>query len=298
MRFVGPYITVCNYFNYSWTHVAEHLTEPDPTGGSQRTLLNQAGRQDNSVTSLGAAEPANGENVRSGTPQFLHSNNYSAAVDNEGNADCESGQRGYVERQNVYGDKRFKTVVDPHTPGQPGHHVHGPRAGPRRPDLHASARRARGPQDPAGARPVSRLSPFAAGLLALIVIAVGTYFGFTKSNPFADRFEFTAAFRSANDLKVKSPVRVAGVQVGKVTKIEPVKAGGPDGEGAIVTMEIDDKGLPLHEDARLKIRPRIFLEGNWFVEVQAGLAVVAGAEGGRRGSPCSRPPRRCSSASC
>jgi ABC-type transporter Mla subunit MlaD len=120
VRFVGPYITVCNYWNYSWTHVAEHLSEPDPTGGSQRTLLNQAGRQDNSVTSLGAAEPANGENVRSGTPQFLHSNNYSAAVDEQGNADCESGQRGYVERQNHYGDKRFKTVVDPHIPGNQG----------------------------------------------------------------------------------------------------------------------------------------------------------------------------------
>ena len=45
IRFVGPYVTVCNYFNYSWTHVAEHLTEADPTGGSQRTLLNQAGQQ-------------------------------------------------------------------------------------------------------------------------------------------------------------------------------------------------------------------------------------------------------------
>ena len=117
---------------------------------------------------------------------------------------------------------------------------------------------------------MSRLPSFAAGLIAIVVIAVGCYFGFTKSNPLADRFEFTAAFRSANDLKVKSPVRVAGVQVGKVTKVEPVKAGGTDGAGAIVTMEIDDKGLPLHEDAKLKIRPRIFLEGNWFVEVQAG----------------------------
>jgi len=59
-------------------------------------------------------------NVRSGTPQHLHSNNYSAAVDSQGNADCESGQRGYPERINHYGDKRFKTVVDPHLPGNQG----------------------------------------------------------------------------------------------------------------------------------------------------------------------------------
>jgi hypothetical protein len=121
VRFLGPYITVCNYWNYSWTNVAEHLTEPAPGGGSQRTLLNQASRQNNSVTSIGAVEPANGEGVApNGTPQFLHTNNYSAAVDNEGNADCESGQRGYLERQNFYGEKKFKTVVDPHIPGNQG----------------------------------------------------------------------------------------------------------------------------------------------------------------------------------
>ncbi len=120
VRFVGPYITVCNYFNYAWTHVAEHLTETDPTGGAQRTLLNQAGRQDNTVASLGAPEPANGQGVLSGTPQHLHSNNYSAAIDEQGNADCESGQRGYMERRNHYGDPKFKTVVDPSIPGNSG----------------------------------------------------------------------------------------------------------------------------------------------------------------------------------
>jgi len=35
-------------------------------------------------------------------------------------------------------------------------------------------------------------------------------------------------------------------------------------------MEIQDKGLPIHRDAQLKIRPRIFLEGNFFVDLQPG----------------------------
>jgi ABC-type transporter Mla subunit MlaD len=120
VRFVGPYITVCNYFNYSWTHVAEHLSEPDMTGGSQRTLLNQAGRQDNAVGSLGATEPANGQNVRSGTPQFLHTNNYTAAIDEKGNADCESGQRGYLEKVSHYWPEDQKLVTDPRIPGNQG----------------------------------------------------------------------------------------------------------------------------------------------------------------------------------
>ena len=38
----------------------------------------------------------------------------------------------------------------------------------------------------------------------------------------------------------------------------------------MVTMHIDDNGLPLHSDARLKIRPRIFLEGNYFVDLEPG----------------------------
>jgi virulence factor Mce-like protein len=130
VRYVGPYITVCNYFNYSWTHVAEHLAETDATGGSQRTLLNQGGNmtdnefpgQRTSVGSGGAITPANG-----GTPvpptapqQFLHSNNYSAAVDDNGNADCESGQRGYISKQSKYWPENYKIVVDPHLPGNSG----------------------------------------------------------------------------------------------------------------------------------------------------------------------------------
>ena len=126
LRFLGPYITVCNYFNYSWTNVAEHLSEPDPTGGSQRTLLNQAGQQVDpetgqrtGITTLGAPYPANG-GVSTSAQQFLHSNNYTAAVDRQGNADCESGQRGYVRRLNTYGPPEAQTVVDPHLPGNSG----------------------------------------------------------------------------------------------------------------------------------------------------------------------------------
>jgi hypothetical protein len=35
-------------------------------------------------------------------------------------------------------------------------------------------------------------------------------------------------------------------------------------------MNIDDRGLPLHADATAKIRPRIFLEGNFFVDLRQG----------------------------
>jgi hypothetical protein len=124
LRFVGPYVTVCNYFNYAVTHLGEHVTEPDPTGTSQRTLLNQAPRtqdpRDPSVGSIGAREPVNGEHVVSGSPMNLHTNVYSAAINRDGTADCESGQRGYLERVNAFGDPKYKTVIDPHIPGSQG----------------------------------------------------------------------------------------------------------------------------------------------------------------------------------
>ncbi len=117
------------------------------------------------------------------------------------------------------------------------------------------------------------MSPFAVGAIAIVLIAIGCYFGFTKANPFADNFEMKAAFKDVNDIKKGSPVRIAGVNVGKVTRIEGVDQQselGQKGAGAIVHMEIQDKGLPIHADATAKVRPRIFLEGNWFLDLSPG----------------------------
>ncbi len=99
------------------------------------------------------------------------------------------------------------------------------------------------------------------------MIAIFSYFGFTKANPFADPYEVSALFKNADDVKPKSPVRIAGIEVGKVTKVQPLEG---TETGARVTMEVKDNALPLHEDATLKVRPRIFLEGNKFVEMKPG----------------------------
>jgi phospholipid/cholesterol/gamma-HCH transport system substrate-binding protein len=112
----------------------------------------------------------------------------------------------------------------------------------------------------------SGASPFVVGLVVLIVACIGVFFGFTKHVPFTHGFRVHAVFESSNSIRKNSPVRIAGVNVGKVTKIEG-KAGT---DAAVVTMEINGKGLPIHKDATMKIRPRIFLEGNFFVDVSPG----------------------------
>jgi phospholipid/cholesterol/gamma-HCH transport system substrate-binding protein len=112
----------------------------------------------------------------------------------------------------------------------------------------------------------SGASPFVVGLVVLIVACVGVFFGFTKHVPFSHGFRVKAVFQSSNSIRENSPVRIAGVNVGKVTKVE----GKPGSDAAVVTMDINGKGLPIHKDATMKIRPRIFLEGNFFVDVSPG----------------------------
>ncbi len=69
------------------------------------------------------------------------------------------------------------------------------------------------------------MTAFKAGVLTLVVIVVATYFGFTKANPFANPFELNAVVRDAQNLKSGAPVRIAGVDVGRVTKVEPTEDG-------------------------------------------------------------------------
>jgi len=106
----------------------------------------------------------------------------------------------------------------------------------------------------------------AVGALALLVVAVGTWLGFARELPGGDPYEVHAEFASANAIREGSPVRIAGVDVGRVAEV----AGRPGSDGARVTLEIEEAGRPLRADATARIRPRIFLEGNFFVDLTSG----------------------------
>jgi phospholipid/cholesterol/gamma-HCH transport system substrate-binding protein len=106
--------------------------------------------------------------------------------------------------------------------------------------------------------------PVRAGLLAIVLIATASWLAF-KGTPFHTEFDVKARLASGNELHARSPVRIAGVEVGRVKKLER----GP-GRTALVTLALKKEALPLHEDATLKVRPRIFLEGNFFVDLRPG----------------------------
>jgi ABC-type transporter Mla subunit MlaD len=111
-------------------------------------------------------------------------------------------------------------------------------------------------------------SSFRVGAAFLIALSILIYLGFSKDVPFINEpYELKAVFQDAQNMSSRSPVRIAGVEVGEVTKVEQYSG---DSELSLVTMKIKDKALPIHEDAELRIRPRIFLEGNFFVELDPG----------------------------
>ncbi len=61
VKYLGPYQTVCDYWNYWWTFLSEHLSEATSFGFAQRALLNQTNpQQANNVGSQGATAPVDG----------------------------------------------------------------------------------------------------------------------------------------------------------------------------------------------------------------------------------------------
>jgi virulence factor Mce-like protein len=127
LRWAGPHITVCNYFTYWWTFLADHLADEDATGTVERIQVKLAPLvQENSMLSFGATRPANGGSIDPvqkgllGDAVAVHGQEYGAAVTPTGAADCESGQRGYLDRLASGYPSNLHIVVDPRTPGAQG----------------------------------------------------------------------------------------------------------------------------------------------------------------------------------
>ena len=303
LRYLGPYVTVCNYWNYFWTFLAEAQTAPTPEGTALRALLNLTNMtQTDDLNIAGAALPANGQGPDLlGSPEYLHGVSDLPAVTDSGAADCQLGQAGYLYRStdspnqslhivtagplalNYAVGSTFADFVDGKGVGRRA------RPGPRGGDVHALPRRHRRARRPrrrqphrpgAHPRPLvhavrrrgSGVSPLLAGTLVIVVTVLAVYFAFNKGLPFQSQFTIRAAFASANQLVVGSPVRIAGVGVGKVASVRLLN---PGGEGALVTMDISSSGLPIHADATAAIRPRTFLEGNFFVDLTSGSPSAA-----------------------
>ena len=123
LRFLGPFVTVCNTWNTYWDFAADVVSVATPQGTAQHGGVISAPQQDNSPGSMGAVVPANGENVKPGsTPYNFHGTTWNHAVAPNGSADCIRGQNGYITRNFKFGDPRFNIEVGP----GPHDYLHGP----------------------------------------------------------------------------------------------------------------------------------------------------------------------------
>jgi ABC-type transporter Mla subunit MlaD len=124
LKYIGPYQTVCDDWSYFWTYLADLVSEKTSFGTAQRALINTANpAQTNNVGQQGATAPVNGggnDSLQTGGNAFLHAQAYGAAIDNAGNADCETGQRGYPLRLNGLDPQHRNLATDAHTPGDQG----------------------------------------------------------------------------------------------------------------------------------------------------------------------------------
>src|SRR5215207_10054939 len=102
-------------------------------------------------------------------------------------------------------------------------------------------------------------------VIFLLIVTIGPYIAFTKHVPFTSYgYEVKATFANGVNISKNSPVRIAGVEVGKVIAAER------DGDATKVTFTVSEAGRPIRDDAFAQIRPRIFLEGNFFIELDPG----------------------------
>ena len=124
IRYLGPYQTVCDDWNYFWTYLSEHLSEQTDFGFAQRALINLANSaQPNNIGQAGATAPVNGggsDSLLTGGNEFLHAQPYGAAISTTGAADCETGQRGFVHQLNHFDPQGRLLATDIHTPGNQG----------------------------------------------------------------------------------------------------------------------------------------------------------------------------------
>lgn len=115
------------------------------------------------------------------------------------------------------------------------------------------------------------------GAIAILLFAFLLVVAGNRGIPFWPKGGKTvwAHFDRAQSLRVDDPVRVAGVEVGSVSRIERP----PRGRGAMVELRILDKGVRLRDDARASIRWRTLLGRNLYVELDPGSRSAASLTG-------------------
>jgi phospholipid/cholesterol/gamma-HCH transport system substrate-binding protein len=109
-----------------------------------------------------------------------------------------------------------------------------------------------------------QLPALAIAAIVIVVTVAVTYYAFHPRVPFVHRFTLSALVDNSVNVRGGDPVRIGGIDVGQVTGVSPA------GQDSKLEMTLDPSALPIHRDATIRIRDRLFLEGSYYLQLDPG----------------------------
>jgi phospholipid/cholesterol/gamma-HCH transport system substrate-binding protein len=108
------------------------------------------------------------------------------------------------------------------------------------------------------------MHPLVAAALVIFGAVFITFYAFNGGLPFVHRFTLYAIVDNSVNIRTSAPVRIAGIDVGMV------QGTSPDGDATKIAFTVNSNGEPIHSDATITIRDRLFLEGNYYLDLFPG----------------------------
>ncbi|HWE34627.1 MAG TPA: MlaD family protein [Solirubrobacteraceae bacterium] len=119
------------------------------------------------------------------------------------------------------------------------------------------------------------IHPLIISAIVILVTVFVTFYAFNGGLPFIHKFTLYAVTNNSVNVRQDSPVRIAGIDVGTVSGVSP----GP-GQTSKVAFTVNGNGQPIHTDATVWVRDRLFLEGGYYLDLNPGSATAPVAKDG------------------
>src|SRR5207248_2208895 len=120
------------------------------------------------------------------------------------------------------------------------------------------------PARPRRRRGRPRIHPLAVAAIVIGAAAALTYYAFDRNLPFTHHFTAYAVVSNSVNVRPGDPVRIDGIDVGHVSGVAR------QGNGARIALTLQPQAFPVHRDATIRIRDRLFLEGSYYLELDPG----------------------------
>jgi virulence factor Mce-like protein len=111
------------------------------------------------------------------------------------------------------------------------------------------------------------IHPLYISAIVIFVTVFVTFYAFNGGLPFIHKFTLYAITNNSVNVRQDSPVRIAGIDVGTVSGVSP----GP-GQTSKIAFTVNGNGQPIHSDATVWVRDRLFLEGGYYLDLTPGSA--------------------------